>query len=118
VYLAPIKQDKSFIQLLENEMEEDFMAQMPIWIVATLGKEVALTREFVGACETYAVGCRGTLVAIHTFVTEQGQIRPYALVALDPNDDTYWENFSFADIRPVVDSVKFSIDIQRGVIAF
>lgn len=99
-------------------MEEHLMSQMPIWIVATLGKEVALTREFVGPCETYAVGCRGILTAIDTFVNEQGDRRPYAVVALDPNDDGYLENFSFADIRPVVDRVKFSMDIKRGVIAF
>jgi len=94
-------------------MEEHLMSQMPIWIVATLGKEVALTREFVGSCETYTRGCRGILTAI-----ESGGGVPYAVVALDPQDPGYLENFPFDHIRPVVDRVKFSMDIERGVIAF
>lgn len=98
-------------------MLEDSMTQVPIWIVATLGKEVALTREFVGACETYTRGCRGTLTGVEVSPgTFDGA--PYAVVALDPADPGYLENFRFSDIRPAVDTVKFSFNLEMGVIAF
>jgi len=97
-------------------MPEDFMSQIPIWVVACLGKEIMLEREFVGACETYEKGCRGRLTAIDT--DPENGYAPYAIVALDPNDEGYFENFEFFDIRPVTDTVKFSVNIEKGIIAF
>jgi hypothetical protein len=95
---------------------EDHMTQIPIWVVASLGKEVMLEREFVGACETYSRGCRGILTAIDT--DHRNGYAPYAIVALDPEDESYLENFEFSDIRPISDSVKFSFNIEKGIIAF
>jgi hypothetical protein len=98
------------------EMDEDFMSQIPIWVVASLGKEVMLEREFAGACETYAKGCRGILTAIDT--DYRNGYAPYAIVALDPEDETYLENFEFSDIRPISNTVKFSLNMEKGIIAF
>lgn len=98
-------------------MPEDFMSQFPIWVVALLGKEVALTREFVGPCETYLPGARGVLRGIECYPWNNGG-KAYVIVSLDPQDPEYVENFTFDHIRPIADTVKFSLDIERGVIAF
>lgn len=98
-------------------MQEDFMSQMPIWIVASIGKEIALTRDFVGPCETYSVGCRGILRAIECYPWNN-EGKAYALVSLDANDPEYVENLTFDHIRPVVNKVKFSLNIEKGLIAF
>lgn len=97
---------------------EDFMNQIPLWVVASLGKEVAITADFVGPCETYAAGCRGVLMSIDVYQTSERTGKPFAIVALDPNDFGYLENFEFDQIQPVARKVKFSLDIQNGVIAF
>lgn len=97
-------------------MQEDHMTQIPLWVVASLGKQVALSTEFTGPCETYTKGCRGTLSAIMVDTNYGGM--PYALVALDPNDETYLENFRFNEIQPLTSKIKFSLNIERGVIAF
>lgn len=93
---------------------QDFRSQIPLWIVASMGKSVAIKREFVGACETYEAGCRGTLTSIQW--REDGSF--LATVALDPNDPDYWENFAFDDLRPVAPEVTFDIDVERGLIVF
>jgi hypothetical protein len=98
-------------------MEEDFMSQVPIWVVATIGKEVALTREFSGPCETYSAGSRGILRGIECYPWNNGG-KAYVIVSLDLHDPDYVENFTIDHIRPIVDKVKVSFDLQNGVIAF
>jgi hypothetical protein len=112
------KQHKPFTPFLpQHDLQpEDFMSQIPLWVVVTLGKEVILKRDLVGPCETYTKGCRGILTAIDT--DSDNGFAPYAIVALDPNDLGYLENFEFDDIEPVADRIKYSLDVQRGVIAF
>lgn len=113
------KQDKSFIpfQQKTQAVPEDFMSQIPLWAVVSLGKEVMLKGDFVGPCETYTKGCRGILAGIEV-CAENYAGAPYAVVSLDPNDLGYYENFRFDEIEPVADRIKYSLDVQRGVIAF
>lgn len=92
------------------------MRKIPLWVVASLGKEVVLRREFVGACETYLPGCRGILTSIQ--ISDNGKGDAYVTVALDAHDPDYWENFAFEDIRPVPMKVSFTLDIEEGYIAF
>lgn len=93
------------------------MTQIPLWVVVSLGKEVMLKGEFVGPCETYAKGCRGTLHSIEVYHANYGGA-PYVVVALDPADPSYLENFRFDEIEPVADRIKYSFNPQEGVIAF
>jgi hypothetical protein len=88
--------------------------EIPLWLVASMGKQVALAVQFVGPCETYEAGCRGTLTSIQS--REDGSF--LATVALDPEDPLYWENFAFDQLVPAVPQVRMSLDIERGVIAF
>lgn len=98
-------------------MNEADMTQIPLWIVASLGKQVALTTDFIGPCETYRAGCRGKLLAV--MVDEMNYDgEPYALVGLDANDLSYMENFRFDDLMPITNRVKFSLNIEQGIIAF
>lgn len=105
-------------RLEKNMQPEDFMSQVPLWVVVSLGKEVIITKDFVGPCETYPKGCRGILTAIEVYASADRIGKPYATVALDPNDYSYLENFDFQDIEPVVRKIKYSLNIERGVIAF
>jgi hypothetical protein len=92
-------------------------SEIPLWVVACLGKSVVLTREFVGPCETYGVGREGRLVGI--LGDEEAGF--HALVALDAHDPTYWENFTFSEIRAASGDVKFSLDLngpEGGSISF
>jgi hypothetical protein len=88
---------------------------IPIWIVASLGKEVVLRRDFVGTCETYRAGCRGRLVSIQAPI--DGWQSLHVTVALDPNDISYEENFAFEDIKPVAGEIG-SFDMQNGLLHF
>lgn len=96
---------------------EYFPSQLPLWVVACLGKPVMLTREFAGPCEIYSKGCEGILCGIECYPWNNGGV-PYAIVALDPNDPSYVENFPFDHLQPAADRVKYSLDVQQGVIAF
>jgi hypothetical protein len=93
---------------------QDFQSEIPLWIVASMGKSVAIKRQFEGACETYEAGCEGRLTSIQW--REDGSF--LATVALDPHDPDYWENFAFEDLRPVTAEVQFSLDIDHGFIVF
>jgi len=97
-------------------MQEDKMTQVPLWAVASLGKKVLLTVEYVGPCATYPVGHTGLLQGI--LVNENYGGCPYAIVSPDADDESYLENFRFDEIRPVSDKVKFSLNIEQGIIAF
>jgi hypothetical protein len=96
---------------------EDFKLEVPLWIVACLGKQVALAVEFVGPCETYSKGCQGILHGIECYPWNNGGA-PYALVALDPKDPSYVENIAFDAIEPSASRVRYSLDVQRGLVAF
>jgi len=89
------------------------MKTVPLWIVASLGKQVALVKDFVGSCETYRAGCRGRLVSI-----QAGDDDMHVTVQLDPNDSGYEENFGLDEIRQVEQDVSFSLDLEHGVIRF
>jgi hypothetical protein len=93
---------------------QDFSSEIPLWIVASMGRSVAIKRDFEGACETYEAGCEGRLTSIQW--REDGSF--LATVALDPKDPDYWENFAFDDLRPVTAEVQFSLDIEHGFIVF
>jgi len=90
------------------------MKKIPLWVVASMGKNVALVRDFVGPCETYLTNCQGRLTSIQ--VDDEGGF--FVTVALDEKDPTYWENFAFDDIRPVPMQVSFTLDIEEGFIGF
>lgn len=97
-------------------MQEDQMTQIPLWVVASLGKPVLFTVEYVGPSQTYPVGHSGLLQGI--LVNENYDGQPYAIVSPDPEDDSYLENFRFDQIRPVTSKVKFSLNIEQGMVAF
>lgn len=69
---------------------------IPLWVVASLGKRVELVNEFVGPCESYPAMHQGVLDGIQY---DEASDSCYALVALDVDDLSYLENFSFAEIR-------------------
>lgn len=88
--------------------------QIPLWIVASLGKTVELVFRFRGAVQTYEPGYQGILHGIH--VGESG--RCVLTVALDEEDPSYLENFYFDQVRPAQDRIEFSLDLEQGAIAF
>lgn len=89
---------------------------LPLWIAASLGKHVVLKRDFVGPCERYAAGAVGLLAGI--MVDDDDPRHLYVIVALDPSDVTYLENFEFDDIEPLHHKVQMSLNIEEGLIAF
>jgi hypothetical protein len=92
------------------------MKKLPLWIAASLGKKVTLTRPFVTAWDTYPMGWEhGVLVAVMADYYS-GEI--HAIVALDPNDPSYFENFAFDAIRPPEYTINFTLDIEEGFIEF
>lgn len=88
--------------------------EIPLWLVASLGQRVALVNDFNDGIRTYPAGTHGTLMAI------LGADMPTVTldVCVNPDDPTDWERFMPWEIRPVANQVKFSIDIERGVIEF
>jgi hypothetical protein len=91
------------------------MNTIPLWVVANLGKKVRLTKDFIGTCETYRAGWEGTLVSIQAPI--DGWQRLCCTVALDPNDISYEENFSFDDIKPAAGCLG-SFQMEQGLIHF
>lgn len=84
--------------------------QIPLAVVACLGKEVSLLREFVGPVGRYPAGTRAVMSSLEY---EEGKgLRAH--LALDPNDASYLEPFAIADIEPVGGLVSFSLDIEGG----
>lgn len=92
------------------------MTILPLWVAASLGKHVVLKRQFVGPCETYPAGAVGTLAGI--MIDERNPGRLYTVVALDPSDDSYLENFGFDDIEPINHKMQMSVNFEEGLIAF
>jgi hypothetical protein len=88
------------------------MNQVPLWIVASLGKSVQLVDLFKTSLKVYPAGSVGVLTSIQS----GGGL--YVTVALDEEDETYLENFSFDQVQPIHDQVKFQLDLENGAIAF
>jgi hypothetical protein len=86
--------------------------RIPLWLVASIGRYVSLVTEFAGPCETYSAGSHGLLCGIT--VQPDCSDAYILLVALDPNDLSYLENFGVQDVRPVSDAVLYSLDLQAG----
>lgn len=86
--------------------------EIPLWVVASLGRQVELVSGFEGSCEVYPAMHRGVLMGIQ-FDADLG--RPCALVALDMDDLGYLEGFGFGDIRSV-GSASYSLDAGRGML--
>lgn len=93
---------------------DEWNAEVPMWLIACLGKRVALEREFFDGVRTYPAGSEGVLMAI------RGDAMPSVGVdvCLNPDDPTDWERFTPSELRPVALEVTFSLELERGVIAF
>lgn len=93
---------------------DEMGAQVPLWIVASLGKKVALVEPFDDGLRTYPAGSLGVLVAI------RGDDMPRLSVdvCLNPDDPTDWERFTPSQLRPPSQQISFALDIEEGFIAF
>lgn len=91
---------------LENEV--------PLWLVASLGKKVAIVNDYDSGRVFYPAGSEGILMAI------RGADMPSLSVdvCLDRDDPDVWERFVPSEIRPPSQQITFELDIHRGVIAF
>lgn len=89
-------------------------AAIPLWIVASIGRSVALKSDFQEYGVLYPAGRQGRLTSV--MARPDGSL--YATVAIDPADPDYWENFEFDQLRPVAAEVEFDLDIERGYILF
>lgn len=88
--------------------------EIPLWVVATLGKQVVLTVKYEGPCTAYPAGWEGILTSIQ--VDDEGGF--YVTVALDADDPSYLENFDFDQVRPATYKASFQIDAERGILIF
>jgi hypothetical protein len=86
------------------------MLKMPLAVVACLGGEVVLTKEFKGPCRTYPIGHHGTLTSIQH--EDDRGLR--FTVSLDADDPSYWETFRLDEIEPAGGVVSFSLDVEGG----
>ena len=90
--------------------------QIPLWVIASLGKPVELVSSFFGPSETYPPMHQGVLRGILYNEDSKGC---YVIVALDVNDPTYLENFGFSEIRPPLSKpVPFDITSDQNSVAF
>lgn len=92
------------------------MNTIPLWVVANLGKQVLLTKPFKGAVRSYPAGSKGVLISIQAPVA--GYQRFCVTVALDEEDLGYEENFSVDEIRPLVDRMNVSLNLEQGLMRF
>lgn len=94
---------------------EHMESEVPLWLVASLGRRVALERDFRDSeGRVYPAGYEGILMAI------RGVDMPTVTVDVclnmaDPDD---WERLMHWDIRPPTKQISFALDIERGVVAF
>lgn len=89
--------------------------EIPLWVVASLGKRVALVKGFEGPCEAYPPMHEGFLTGIQ--YDEVGN-QCYALVALDMDDLSYLENFYFHEIRPPHGPAVYVVDDKAESLVF
>lgn len=87
---------------------------LPLWIAASLGKQVVTLKHLDEGYGVYPAGSRGTLAGL--MVAADGHV--YALVTVDPKDPSALENYEFDEIAPVVSQVKMSLNIEEGLLAY
>lgn len=88
--------------------------EIPLWVVASLGRKVALVDDFDDGVRVYPAGTQGTLMTL------RGDSAPvlWVDVCLNPDDPTDWERLAVWQIRPPTEQISFELDIERGAIAF
>lgn len=84
--------------------------QIPLALVACLGKDVVLRNEFVGPCGVYPAGSLARMISVEY---EEGT-GLWAHLAVDRDDLSYMEPFRLEDIEPVGGQVSFSLDLEGG----
>lgn len=93
---------------------KDRASVIPLWLVACIGRRVALNCDFREYGALYPAGHVGRLTSI--MARPDGTL--YATVAIDAADPDYWENFEFDQLRPATAEVQFDLDIEQGRILF
>lgn len=94
---------------------EQMKSEVPLWLVASLGRRVALERDYRDDDgRIYPAGYEGILMAV------RGADLPAVTVdvCLNMDDPDDWERLMHWDIRPPAKQIIFELDIDRGVIAF
>jgi len=93
---------------------QESRSEVPLWLVACLGKKVVTRIETFDGVRTYPAGSEGILMAI------RGADMPSLSVdvCLDPDDPTNWERLMHYDVKPAAAEVSFDLDLERGVIVF
>lgn len=86
--------------------------ELPLAIMACLGKRVALRREFEGPTQVYPAGHLGVLTSVQCDDAEGLRVT----VALEDDDPHYWETMSIDHIMAASGEVTFSLDIKRGLL--
>lgn len=88
--------------------------EVPLWLVASIGKKVVLQEEFSDGVRTYPAGSEGVLMSLRGDLLPRLEVD----VCLNPNDPTDWERFALEQIRPASQEVTFSLELERGVMIF
>ena len=88
------------------------MNTVPLWVVASLGKQVRLKVDHWPDPRLRPYGA-GDLVKLQSI--EAGEAGPYAVCQMEPDDRGDLENFAFEDIGPVP-GILGSFDMERGLI--
>lgn len=93
---------------------QESKSEVPLWLVASLGKKVVTRIETFDGVRTYPAGSVGVLMAI------RGADMPSLSVdvCLDPDDPSNWERLMHYDVKPAVAEVTFALEIERGMIVF
>jgi hypothetical protein len=84
--------------------------QVPLAIVACLGKSVTLRRKFQGAVRVYPAGHRGVLTSIQCDDAQGLRLT----VALEDSDPSYWETVDMDDVQAESGQVSFTLDLEGG----
>lgn len=87
---------------------------LPLWIAASLGKQVVTLKNFDEGYGAFPAGSPGKLSGL--MVADDGHV--YALVVIDPKDPSALENFEFDEIAPAVSRVAMSLNIEEGLLAY
>lgn len=85
------------------------VVNVPLAVVAALGSEVVLRSQFRGPVRVYERGHVGRLTSIQC--DDEG-LR--VTVALDRDDESYWETFKLEEIEPLAGAVSFTLDLEGG----
>lgn len=77
------------------------MSGVPEWVVQYLGRVVMLRCDLETSRDVYQVGYPARLVSIQSGYGQGHPERPYATIALDPEDWSWEESVPFDAIEPV-----------------